>query len=192
MKKIHFKGPFRWFFGAGNETVFRLQDARSGGIYLWTIPYKEGFLTYYVGETGRSFAQRMTEHARDYLSGLYRIYDPVSFAKGVKILLWEGMWKRGTRERMSEFLERFPELGPQILQLLETMRIFIATLDAEKRIRQRIEAEIAHHLQMMPGLVGQFQDEDIRYWPKRENEDSLIIGITGSARIHGMPNELEI
>ena len=93
---------------------------------------------------------------------------------------------------MSEFLERFPELGPQIPQLLGTMRIFIATLDAEKRIRQRIEAGIAHHLQKMPGLVGQFQDDDIRYWLKRENEDPLTIGITVSAPIYGMPSKLEI
>ncbi len=74
--------------------LFAQPEAQQSGIYLWTIPFGEQFLTYYVGETGRSFVARHTEHAQSYLHGLYRVYDPQLFAKGEKVFIWEGCGKR--------------------------------------------------------------------------------------------------
>jgi hypothetical protein len=60
--------------------LFAQQTAQPPGIYLWTIPFEEQYLTYYVGETGRNFVARHTEHVQCYLHGLYRVYDPQLFA----------------------------------------------------------------------------------------------------------------
>lgn len=58
------------------------------GIYLWTVATPDGDdLVYYVGETARSFADRLTEHLKEQLSGAYRIYDPEPFGAGTKQLL---------------------------------------------------------------------------------------------------------
>ncbi|MGA7075350.1 MAG: hypothetical protein WBZ42_02215 [Halobacteriota archaeon] len=56
-------------------------------MYLYTVPYGGQYLTYYVGETGRSFKARFAEHTREYVGGLYRVYDPEHFARGEKTLI---------------------------------------------------------------------------------------------------------
>jgi hypothetical protein len=65
-------GPYKWY-GAVPETLFSRPEIKQPGIYIWTIPYDGQYLTYYVGETGRSFDERFKEHTRDYLCGLYSI-----------------------------------------------------------------------------------------------------------------------
>lgn len=187
--ELKWRGPFRWY-GKDDDVLFGRQEVKRAGIYLWTIPFEKQYLTYYVGETGRSFAVRFTEHTREYLSGLYRLYDPPSFAKGTKVLLWEGMWKPGTRDRMGEFLNQFSKLAPVIHELLRLFRIFIAPLDAESRIRQRIEAAVAHRLYQSPGLIGEFQDQDIRYSPRRSDEKPISIKMSLSEPILGLGDEL--
>jgi len=187
--EIEWHGPYR-LYGTKDEVLFATPEAKERGIYLQTIPFGKKFLTYYVGETGRTFARRFTEHTRDYLYGLYRIYDPHQFPKGAKILLWEGMWKPGTRDRIGEFLNRYSELAPLIYELLGLFRIFIAPLDAEKRIRQRIEGAIAHRLYQQPGIVGAFQENDIRYSRRRADEEPISVTMKFAEEIIGLCNEL--
>jgi len=84
--EVRLHGPYRWY-GKKDECLFKASEATKSGIYLWTIPFNRKYLTYYVGETGRSFKARFTEHTRDYLYGLYRVYDPIPFAQGRKKLV---------------------------------------------------------------------------------------------------------
>ena len=80
-------GPFRWH-SAANDCIFRREEAKQPGVYIWAVPYEDGFLAYYVGETGRSIAERTTEHAAAFfLGGQFRIYDPAEFAEGRKVLV---------------------------------------------------------------------------------------------------------
>ena len=50
--------------------------AKDKGVYLWTILFKDKYLTYYVGETGKSFIFLHNQHLDCYLTGFYRVYDP--------------------------------------------------------------------------------------------------------------------
>lgn len=182
-------GPYKWY-GPKDRALFSSPEVKKAGIYLWTIPFKKQYLVYYVGETGRSFAARFTEHTRDYLYGLYRIYDPHHFTQGKKTLLWEGMWKSSICDRMGEFLNRYSELSPLVYKLMGAFRIFLAPLDVEDRIRQRIEAALAKRLYQQPGLVGKFQDDDIRYSPRRHGEKPISVSKIFPEEILGLGNEL--
>ena len=145
--EMRWYGPYKWY-GTKNDSLFTQPEAKESGIYLWAIPFEKRYLTYYVGETGRSFANRIIEHTRYYLHGFYRVYDPRQFAEGKKRLVWGGMWKPGTRGpiRMLEFLNRYAELSTVIYEFLGQFRIFVVPLSVEKRIRQRVEAAIANRL----------------------------------------------
>jgi len=79
-------------------SIFSVPLGKQQGIYLWTIPFENKYLTYYVGKTGKSFISRNLEHIRNYYSGKYTLYDPKEFAKGKKIRLWNGMWKKDAKE----------------------------------------------------------------------------------------------
>jgi len=188
--EIELIGPLRWYGGDRSQNIFECPDSQKPGIYIWAIPYNQSHLVYYVGETGRSFAERFEEHIKEYLSGLYRIYDPGEFAQGRKRLIWEGMWKAGTEHRTGEFLSRYGELAPQIHRFLGVFRIFLGPFQGEKRLRERIEAALAKSLQRQEGIGGQFQDADIRYAPRREGEEPIMVNLRCSASIIGLPEEL--
>jgi hypothetical protein len=187
--EVQLHGPYRWY-GKKDECLFRASEATKSGIYLWTIPFNRKYLTYYVGETGRSFKARFTEHTRDYLYGLYRVYDPIPFAQGRKKLVWEGMWQPGTRDRVDEFLNRYLDLSPAVYSLLGKLRIFLAPLDAEKRIRQRIEGSLALRLQQHSDLTRNFFDSGIRYLTKQADEPPIHVTIISKECIFGLPHKL--
>ena len=189
--EMQWHGPYV-LYGMKDDSFFTQPETKKSGIYLWTIPFEKRFLTHYVGETGRSFATRIIEHTRDYLNGFYRVYDPRQFAEGKKKLVWGGMWKSGRRgpHLMLEFLNRYSELSTVIYEFLGQFRIFVAPLDVEERIRQRIEAAIANRLFEQPGLIGKFQDEDIRYRPRRTDEEPISVKMVSFESILGLCSEL--
>ena len=191
--EVRWHGPYK-FFGAKDDSVLTTSLSSQLGIYLWTIPFEDKYLTYYVGETGRSFAIRFMEHARDLLNGLYRIYDPDEFAEGRKTMVWGGMWKPGRKDpgTMLEFLNRYLEMSQFIYRYLGQFRFFLAPINVEKRIRQRIEAAIAKKLHQQTGLVGNFQDSDIRYLPRRAGEQPISVIIKFFEPVLGLSSELKV
>ncbi len=187
---LHLKcsGPYTWtsgpacVFDAGRDVA---------GIYLWTIPYREGYLVYYVGETGRSFTERLSEHAESYLTGRYRIWEPAAFSRGEKVLLWDGMWRSDSRNTIGDFLARYPELSAAVHSLFGAMRLFLIPMEADARLRQRVEAALALGLRDREGIVGAFQDSDIRYRPRRKMEPSISVELDLPALIHGVSHTFE-
>lgn len=189
--KIRWYGPYK-LYGTEDNSIFTTPEAKQPGIYLWTVPFKKQYLTYYVGETGMSFTERFVEHTQSYLDGLYRIYSPSQFADGSKVLVWDGMWKKKYSKpaRMLEFMNRYLELAPIINAYLERFRIFVAPLNVEERIRQRIEGAIASRLLQQPGPIGSFQDSDIRYRPRRNDEEPISVQMVACESILGLCREL--
>jgi hypothetical protein len=191
--EVEFVGPYR-FIGSKNESVLTAPIGKKKGVYLWTIPFQNGYLTYYVGETGVSFAVRSMQHIQNYLNGLYRLYDLEEFHNGERVLVWGGMWKPGRKgsKTMYEFLQSYSKFAPLILDFIQGFRLFLAPIEGNRRIRQRIEAAIAGSLNSQSGVVRTFQDKDIRYAPRRSKEEPIKVKITIPAAIMGLENELEI
>lgn len=190
---VEFHGPLAWIRTAGAEFIFEAEIARSAGVYLWTVETAEGYLIWYVGETGASFRHRMRDHFREQLSGMYMVYDPDAFARGEKRLVWQGMYRRGEERRVPEFLEALPDIWPAVVDLAKALRFFVAPLDCDRRLRKRIEAAIAAYLYAQPGAVGAAQDRGIRYEaPRWPNEEPLELTILSSSPLRGLPNALLI
>lgn len=179
-------GPFRLV--GSDDLLFSSPE----GIYFWGVPWDDGLLIYYVGQTGRPFVERMREHVEGYLIGLYRLHEPVSFAKGERNLVWEGMWEPGTQNRVGEFLERYDALSGIISETLRPLRVMLIPIDGDARMRERVEAAIALHLRSQPGVVGAFQEHDIRYRPGREGERPIAVRFNLPIPIVGLPDELEV
>ena len=182
---LHWHGPMAWY-GSGVDVLFEHQLADAAGIYLWTVRYRQGFLTYYVGETGRSFRHRHIDHTGQYLAGIYRVYEPTSFSQGVKHLIWSSSQDQSTLG----FLNRFPELAPRIYQFLGLISLFLAPLNVDRRTRRRIEGAIARHLRSQPDPIGTFQDDDIRYARRQDGEGPISLRMLVPATILGLPTEL--
>lgn len=188
--QLHFSGPFSWTGSQGIPCIFTAEPARRPGVYLWTVNTGKGELVYYVGETGRSFATRMTEHFKEHMAGRYHLYKPEEFARGLKVLLWPGAYDPTTKTTVAEFLDNYDALKDALLRLAQMYRFYIAPIEGDKRLRERIEAALAYHLYSQEGRVGEFQDRGIRYRPRREHEAPCCIVLEADAQLCGIPTTL--
>ena len=184
-------GPFRIHSNDG-EDIFHNPIAKESGIYVYAVPYeKSGFLAEYVGETGASFLKRIKEHTINTMGGYNRIYDPVALKKGKKELLWDGLWKATRQGYFNEFIERYRELAPSIYDFLTIFSVFLLPVEAEPRLRRRIESSIANHLYQQPEPVGTFMASDIRYIKHlQKGEKQIQIKISGGREIIGFPKSV--
>jgi hypothetical protein len=160
-------------------------------IYLKSL-LRGKYLVYYAGETGASFAIRLLQHVQSYLNGFYRVFDPEEFVRGRKVLLWGGMWKSDRKEPklICEFLQKNSELAPKIIRFIQQFRIFLAPIDEDKQIMERIESGIAKSLNRQSGFIADFQDKDVRYRPTRPDEQQFRVLMTFSKSIMGLREEL--
>ena len=201
--------------GSQGEDIFAADVVSKPGIYVWTIPYEDAYLVYYVGETGTSFKKRLQEHLNVYRKGESHIYDPRRFATGERIVLWEALWgKNITPTRLQEFERRRPELMATLDQLLTLYRIFLlplelesprvnATEDAEikirhqkeaestqRRVRNRIEAAITYGTRKYVPPAGPFQDLTVKHRARQPGEKPIRVRMICPVKVLGLDPEL--
>ncbi|MFZ2423432.1 MAG: GIY-YIG nuclease family protein [Anaerolineae bacterium] len=190
--ELNFGNPVAWFRQNDVPGIQDVTTASNPGIYLWTVQTDSGELVYYVGETGRSFVARMAEHLTQQLSGMYHIYEPESFRNGVKHALWRGAYGQEKEPSgVAGFLDLLPTIAPSLASFVRLMRFRLAPLDAERRLRERIEVAIALHLKDQPDPIGSFQEEGVRY--RRRLPDEVLVTVTCRADgvIFGLPASLD-
>ena len=188
---LRFEGPF----GLTKDRAFLFDQtaAKEAGIYLWTVPYHEGgYLVTYIGETGASFANRIKDHLIQTVGGNYRICDPDLLIKGNQKILWNGLWRRGTRDRLLEYIEKIEEFAPIIRKGLRIEQLFLVPLTVEKRIRQRIEGALALHVKSQPPPASSVLPSDIRYNGRKELEAPIMVRLECKSFIHGIPSRLNV
>lgn len=190
---VHFQGALSWPGSQGFPSVFSDPAGQHSGVYLWTVESDRGHMVFYVGMTTRPFSVRMREHLSEYLSGMYSIYDISKFREGRRERLWEGMWRKGEEARYPEFLTRHDELWPHLWGMITAMRLHLGAVEgSDERLLKRIEAGIALHLYRQPGRVGNLQDPDLVYHPRRPEEAPIRAEFQSDVPILGLPNQLQI
>ncbi len=61
----------------------------------------------------------------------------------------------------------------RLADFVRVMRFRLALIEGDRRLRERIEAAISIHLKNQPDPVGSFQDEGVRYRPRRPSETAI-------------------
>ncbi len=187
---VAFEGPFSWPGSPGAPSIFEAELRRTSGIYLWTVLLAQGYLVYYVGETGRSFEARLLEHYCEHASGMYHVNSPEEFARGERVVIWPGRYDPTMKKSAKECILECSRLGEPITKLAYIYRFFLAPLSCETRIRRRIEAAIANTLYAAPSSVGLFQETGIRYHPRTQEETAIICRVSSSMPLLGIPERL--
>jgi len=188
--EVHFSGPFSWPGTQSAPPISQAEMGRRCGVYLWTVRLDEGELIYYIGETGRSFREGMCEHFREHMSGGYHLYEPDAFRQGRKNLLWPGRFGPTGERSLGRLLNRFPDLAPVMAALAEIYRFYVAPMNHDRRLRERIEAALATCLYGQPGMIGEFQDRGINYRPRWEAEEPLLAELRCCEPLLGLPESL--
>jgi hypothetical protein len=189
---VSFRGPFSWLGHGDTRSIFNAVEGNSFGIYLWTIKVGEGELVYYVGKTNRSFSQRMREHLKEHLAGFYHVNSPTELMKGERVSFWDGMYLRYNTPQVAELVKFYPTISSHIIELAKTYRFFIAPLEEERRVLERIESALAKHLYEQPGKIGGFQERGLNYRSRIASEQPGIALFNSSIKILGLPESLEM
>ena len=187
---VHFDGPYP----AYSETQDVLADCKhrkAGGVYFWAIKVGDSFRLTHIGQTGTSFYHRMKEYIINTLGGNYRICDPDALERGETKLLWNGMWREGTRERLPEFLRDSSRLFEAAKRNLMLEQIFIAPLDVEDRMRRRIEGAIAKSVRKDKTASSLFPP-DVRVLGRLTTEVPLPVRIRVGKKVLGLPEQLDV
>jgi hypothetical protein len=167
--------------------------AAKPGIYLWTIPYRRGgYLVSYVGETSVSFGQRLKDHVIQTMGGNYRICEAELLVDGEVKVLWNGLWRRGTRDKMLEYLEQAEHLAPLARRELQLTSVFVAPLHVPTRFRRRIEGGLAQHIRNQESPTSSLLPDDIRYHQRRDSEEPVLIEVRCPEPVHGLPTFVEV
>jgi hypothetical protein len=184
-----FNGPFA-LAACDAPLIFSDAISAESGIYLWTIPYVGGgFIVMYIGETQKSFAERMKEHAIQTLGGNYRISQPNRLREGVDEVLWNGLWRAGTRDQLPAFIER-TDLSEPSRQMLRAVRVFVAPFDGDRRLRRRLEAALAQHIWSQPAPASALLPRDIRFLRLAASEAATDVDVATDGHVLGFPARL--
>ena len=166
--------------------------ADKSGIYIWTVKLENNIhkITY-IGETYRSFYTRTKEHVLNQFSGYYSIYDPELLSKGIQKFVWNGLWGKGRKNKLPEYLANYHQLAPMNLEYIKMQSIFIAPLNVDKKIMVMIEGAMAKVLRNDIEACA-LLDKNIRYYYMNEVKENLLVKIKSSVDIEGLPKELVI
>jgi hypothetical protein len=132
----------------------------------------------------------MYEHYKEHASAAYHLYDPAAFRCGKKVCVWEGLYGPGRRSFLLESIRRYKEFTTTIANLTESYHFYVAPIDCDDRLRQRIEAAIAGCLYQQEGVIGDFQDRNIRYRGRTDQEAAIEVSIESMVKLLGVPPHL--
>jgi hypothetical protein len=173
--------------------VFDVPENQLQGVYVWSVPYGGTHVAYYVGETGRSFNDRLRDHASQYLGGIYRLYDPAEFARCERGQpVWEGLWRDGITHRMGHFLGNYDHYSKVAYDLLGTMRLWLLPFAEDERTRKRIEAAIGKRCREAPEPGARFFDEVVRFQAAPDPASPLVIETPSGSPLLGVPTEFGV
>ncbi len=162
-------------------------------LYIWTIPVSDGHLINYIGETGKSIRKRSMEHLQCQYNGQYNAYDPAELKKGTRVCLWEGYhWRKKERsEKITQFYKNFEKNSKAIINYIRECKIFMASLNADARLRKRIESAIIKGIIANNDFAGSLQNPPQRTTERNNDEKPVILNITSDKRILGLKQTLE-
>jgi hypothetical protein len=187
--RLSWTGPFSWL--GPTDSLFVSAPA-GGGVYVWALPYEDAYLPYYVGETGVSLAERSRDHLQCYCSGMYTIFEAPSFREARKQVVWKGtVYSSQFGPRLSEFMQRLPELVGHVHGILDALRVFFAPLDVDKRTLRRVEGRLAGLLAEAEAPYGTFQDEGLQYATRNGDEPPILVTVEGAPNGFVLPNSFE-
>jgi len=198
VRKVEFVGPYV-FIGSGKfPSIFKCLPKK--GVYFWTTPYGRKEVINYVGVTNREFKIRMFEHIKAFLSGDYKIFDANELKKGNPLPVWNGLYGLGRGVKTDEFIcnhledftKRYKELYPKIIATLKLYKIYLAEIEDETRLQERLEAAIYNCLYSQKGVVGRCVEKGILFRRRTSEERRIIFQLEFDKKIMGLPKQIEI
>lgn len=185
-------GPFSLGAGTGN-TVWCAPESDRCGLYLWAIPTTRGLLIHRVVTSDRPFWRRLHDELEAYSRGEYPIHRATSLAKGRRDPLHRGEF--GSAEcralQQQHFRNRLPKLKSEMQRTLALLALYLAPLDTDPRIGQRIQAAIANRVRSAGNRASALLETRGPPGDRLPEEVPIQVVSCGCGSVVGMPGEFE-
>jgi hypothetical protein len=173
------------------DVLEKCEFSKNEGIYLWAVKMSTGkYRLTYIGETSASFYKRTKEHIIQTLGGNYQVCDADAMLKGEHKIIWNGLWRKGTRNKLPEFIKKYQKLALEIKNYLMSQVLFVIPFKTDRRSRQRIEAAIAKAI-LNDKEASSIMPKDIRFYYKKDKEEPIEVTIESSKIIEGLPEKIK-
>lgn len=186
IREIEWDGPFSWPGYESYNGYSEMPDI--AGVYIWTFSYADGYLLYCAGES-KSTKKRFRQHALNYITGSYTIFDMEEAEQGKRVEIWHG-WGYA-RTHQAEFIGRKEEIRAAAWRQLVSFKVFVAAV-AVKRERMRLEAAIMHGIYGSSEPWAKMADRGMALSKRWVNELTLVIRNKVDVKIYGLPEVMEI
>ena len=186
--EILWTGPYSW---PKYESETGLPSVpKHSGLYLQTFEYQDGYLISAAGLTRRPIPTRLREHTPKYINGDYTIMDMIALKEGLRKEVWHG-WGWSPEKRI-DFEERKLIIIGAARKQLAAYRLFVANVDPQPRILERLEASIWNLLYKLPKPFCDIPDRGVMISPRWETETPIIVKNSCKVRLHGLPASFDI
>ena len=151
------------------ENFTSCPDLDNPGIYIWSIPYDNSQLVFYIGMT-KNLKNRIHQHLESYNNGLYQVFEHDLFSKGIRKHIWMGRWRYDAALRNNDIDKDTFDAGIKEYEsnqefhkekralFLNTMNLYFFPVDKTERILKRIETGIALNICYKGGIGIDFQE----------------------------------
>jgi hypothetical protein len=187
---IHLHGPFSASDEPEERCLFSDEIASKNGVYLWTLRVAQHERPWYVGQTRRTFAERLGEHIRGMLAGQYRPYDAEALARG------EYAWAKSSCDKLwpqalSSFLRNYESLAPEIIAVIRMSRFRLIPLTGDAHLYNRVEGALGRHFRSHDDAgLREFFTPGIKLPPPFPGDQPLRLLITSDVPVVGLPAQL--
>lgn len=188
---LNWQGPFRWF-GRGEDSIFAGPCSQTSGVYVWTVPIRDRYRVFYVGQTEAGFAHRHHDHFMWYFKGAYSIYEPEAFARGELVQIYQGFAYRNPAWKLArDYYASFESLVGPLVEHLSLMRMFIAELPSDRRLQRRVETRIMQLVYANEGPEGRLLEPGLKLEPRFPEERPVLVRQAPGGLLEGVSAEFE-
>jgi len=165
--------------------------SKDQGIYLWCVKTNADiYKPTYIGETGNSFYQRTKEHLIQTFGGNYLICNAESLRQDQIVIEWNGLWRKGTRNKLPEFFQTCETLISKIKDYVAVQQLFLIPFVKETKLRRRIESSLAHVF-MSSHEASNLMPHDIRYLKPNAKHKLIDVIFEQHELIQGFPSQIK-
>lgn len=169
--------------------------AKAPGLYLWGVTSASGYVLYYLGETGKTIAERIRAHMGCYRTGEFGLLDWDAFYRGEWTYLKQSYYRKYTTEARTKFREEKAQWESVIEGEVDRISVFVLPIPlwsgtAYRRMRMRLEQAVGEEITMHWPAGFPNHGNGIDEYKRKNQKEWHYARFEGNESICGLPKQI--
>lgn len=186
---LTWEGPFGW------KEAYSVPASFQPGIYVLAVPFESAYLTYYLGESGKSMRSRLKSHEAMYWSGEFSLRDWEAFYAGVDRLFRPSSYRKYSKEARAQFKRERSTWEPLIRAEIDMQRVFLLPIPQWagpefRSLRMRLEQALGEGFANCYPANTPCWFAPYGEWKRRNHEDKHTARLAHHPKLIGSPSAI--